>query len=127
MHRRMAAGRMHSIERRHEAVPALPSEPSVGAALERVIDLSQEVVVDRIELLQVESQARLLAFARRAAGLGIATFVLLLAWVLLAAAVVAALANRLPLEGALAIVAAVHAAVGGAALAWASRALEGDR
>lgn len=93
-------------------------EPSIGPALERVINLSQRVVVDRIELLQVESQDWLVRAARRASLISLGAMSLLVAWIALLAAGVVALDGYLPLGARLVLVAGVEVLVGVALLRW---------
>ncbi len=93
-------------------------EPSLGPALERVIDLSQRVVVDRIELLQVESQDWLVRAGRRAGLVSLGAMSLLVAWIALLAAGVVALDGYLPLGVRLVLAAGVEMLVGVALLCW---------
>ena len=93
-------------------------EPSLGPALERVIDLSRRVVVDQIELLQVESQDWLVGAARRAALVSLGAMSLLVAWIVLLAAGVVALDGYLPLGVRLVLAAGVEVLVGVALLCW---------
>lgn len=96
-------------------------EPSLGSAAARVLDLTQRVAIDRIELLQVESYNRLVATARNASLLVIGMMCLMVAWLVLLAALVVALKGRWPLEVRLTFVAGIQAVFGFALLGWARR------
>ena len=93
-------------------------EPSLGPALERVIDLSQRVVVNRIELVQVESQDWLVRATRRAGLVTLGAISLLVAWLALLTAGVVALDGYLPLGVRLILAAGVEVLVGAALLCW---------
>jgi|GEM_PF-2641000 len=96
-------------------------EPGVGPSIGRVVDLSQRVVIDRLELLQVESRDWLVRAARYAGLVGLGTVSLTVGWIALLAAGVVALDGRMSLEARLALAAAVQGVVGGIFLGWAMR------
>jgi hypothetical protein len=102
-------------------------EPALGAAIDRVVDLSQRVVIDRIELLQVESKDWLVRAARSAGLASLGTLSLAVAWIALLAAAVVALDGRMPLGVRLVLVAAVQVVVGGSLLGWAMLRRRGAR
>ena len=95
--------------------------PSLGKAAARVLDLTQRVAIDRIELLQMESYNRLIAAARNASLLLIAAMCLMLAWLALLAALVVDLKGRWPLEVRLIFVAGIQAVFGFGLLGWTRR------
>ena len=96
-------------------------EPALGPAIERIVDLSQRVVIDRIELLQVESKDWLVRAARYGGLVGLGILSLAVAWIALLAAAVVALDGRMPLSARLALAAAVQGLVGVSFLGWARR------
>ena len=96
-------------------------EASLGDAFSRVMDLSQRVAVDQIQVIQVEAEERLAAAARRAVVAIIGAACLAVSWLALVGVVVWVLSDPFPLEACLLGVAGVHAFLG-LALLVAARA-----
>ncbi len=94
-----------------------PIAPSLGAALERAIDLARQVATDEVRLLQIESHERLDDALRRGAWIGFAALCLSVAWVGAWAAAVVALEDRFSLEARLAMLAIAQGGLGAALLA----------
>jgi hypothetical protein len=89
-------------------------------ALQRVIDASQRVVLDRVELMRVDVSLQLRRTARTAVLGSLAAVFLFTGWVVLVGAGIAAFdALSLPLR--LAVASAVHLVIGGACLLAARR------
>jgi hypothetical protein len=108
------------------AIPLSHVEPSVGRALGRAFEAAQQLVVDEVRLLQLESREAMQSIARRGVWLLAGTFCLAIAWLLLLAAAVVALEGRLPLEARLALVAGTQLALGIALVAWGARGRESE-
>jgi len=105
---------MSSIER----LSAYPrSEPSLGATLERTIDLAQRVAKDELRLLQLESHERIHEVFRRGAWLALGAVCLVVAWIAGWAAAVVALAEYFSLEVRFAMLALAQLGLG-FALLW---------
>jgi len=108
-----------------ESFPTLRTEATLGATLARTLDLAQRVATDELRLLQVESERRVEAIARRGAWFGFGALCLLLAWLALAAAAVVALEPVLPLAARLGLLAASQAALG-VTFVWIGLRARGD-
>jgi uncharacterized membrane protein YqjE len=91
-----------------------PTSPSMWEAIRRLADASQRLLVDRLELVRLETREDAATLAR-ALALLMATLPLLLAgWLALMAGVTLALLPVLPLAATLCILGGVHVVVGGA-------------
>jgi hypothetical protein len=108
-----------------ESFPTLRAEPTVGATVARTLDLAQRVAAGELRLLQLESERRVEALARRGAWVGFGALCLLLAWLALAAAAVVALEPYLPLAARLGLLAASQALLG-VAFFWIGLRAHGD-
>jgi hypothetical protein len=84
-------------------------EASIGDAFSRVVDLSQRVAVDQIQVIQVEAEERLAAVGRRVAVASAGAACLAASWLALVVALVVVLSNQFPLEECLLGVAGIHA------------------
>jgi hypothetical protein len=104
-----------------EALPANRPEDSIGATLLGAFDLAQRVATDEVRLLHLESQERVSGLARRGAWLAAGSLCLLLAWLAVTGAVLVALAPYFSLVVRLGLVAASHAVLGAALVAWGLR------
>lgn len=94
------------------------NEPTLSTALERVVETSQRVLIDRLELLRVEVEEDVsrtlqsMVFLVGAAVLGIC------GWLALLAAVIRWLDGLLPLSASLAIVGGANAIIAGVLAAY---------
>ena len=92
------------------AQPSAAQETPLGQALEHVVEASQRVIVDRIELLRLETYATSVRVVRGAMLAGVGVFAVCLAWTALMGIIIAALGVVLPVG--LAVVVVLNAAVG---------------
>jgi hypothetical protein len=99
---------------------SLQPRSDIAPALQRVIDASQRVILDRIELLRVDASLQLRRTARTALLGALAAAFLFTGWAVLVGAAVAA-ADWLSLPLRLAVASAVHLVLGGALLLAARR------
>lgn len=102
--------------------PARPPEPQVGAAVERVLEATRDLVETRAELMALELRDRARQSVRAAGLLAAGAWLLGIAWLALCAAGALALARRTSPELALAAVAAAHLLLALGFLAAAQRA-----
>jgi hypothetical protein len=89
-----------------------PTEPGAIAAAERAVEAAQRIVVERLELLRLETQDALASAMTRAGLLLAAGFIAILGWCGLAAALVFVMAEHIPLAPSLAIVGGAHVLMG---------------
>ena len=99
---------------------ATPTEPSAVHAVERAVEATQRIVVDRIELIRLEAQEALANLAVRAGFMAAAGIVLLLGWTALAIAVALWLSESMPRAASVAVVGAAHLLVGAGLAAYAA-------
>jgi uncharacterized membrane protein YqjE len=92
--------------------------PTVTAALDRMVDAAQHVVVDQVRLAKLEAQAALTRTARDSAMIGLGGVMLLVAWVFGMVALHALLVRYLDPSASLGIIAGVNAVIGGGLLAF---------
>lgn len=96
-------------------------EPNVGAALERVVEASRELVETRIALARLELRERATHSGRAAALLALGGSLAALAWLAFNAAAAMALSRVLPADAAVAVVATVNLLIAGGCAAAARR------
>jgi hypothetical protein len=101
--------------------PATPIEPLLGASLDRVVDLSQRVLADRLDLFQLESRGWVEEAARSMGLFALGALNLSVGWLALLAAAVVAFDGILPLGPRLAIAGSVQVLVGASIVGWAAR------
>jgi hypothetical protein len=96
--------------------PVVSEQPSMTGAVERMLEASQQLVVDRLELLLLDGKAALLRALQAgiAAGVAVATF--FCGWLCVNAAVAASFRETLSLPGILAVLAVVNVAIAAAAM-----------
>jgi hypothetical protein len=92
-------------------------DPSVAHA----IDLAQRIAVGRLRLLQLDLEKRAQSALQRSAWIGLGGLCLLLAWLGLLGAAVAALDTRLPLQTSLLLVSLFQLLIGAGLIAWGRR------
>jgi len=98
-----------AYESRAAQSSAAPETP-LGQALEHVVEASQRVVVDRIELLRLETYATVVRVVRGAMLAGIGIFAVCIAWTALMGIIIAVPETVLPVR--LAVVVLLNAVVG---------------
>ena len=98
-----------------------PIAPSLGASLERTLDLAQRVATDELRLLQLDSQDRVSDSMRGGVWIGFGALCLAVAWVVAWAAAVVALEDRFSLEARLAMLAIAQLALGAALVGFGLR------
>jgi uncharacterized membrane protein YqjE len=105
---------------------AAPAKPSALAAAERLVDTAQRLVGERVDLLRVETEARLLHGLRTIALAGVGYSLLVVGWTALLGALVLAVPAevRVPTTIALAV---GHLIVGAIVTAGAARRSAADR
>lgn len=96
---------MQPVAHRYRTPPPPVATEHVAPALQRVVDASQRALVEQFEVLRVDVQLQTRRVAVSAALSAVAAFLLLAAWALLVAAVLAGFeavpwATRLALAGA---------------------------
>jgi hypothetical protein len=94
-----------------------PSEPSIA----HTIELAQRVAIDRLRIIQLDVEERAREVLRRSTWIGVGLLCLLAAWVGLLAAAVFALAERMPVQTSLLLVATSQLLIGGGAILWGRR------
>jgi uncharacterized membrane protein YqjE len=99
-----------SPERRSEN-----GQPSATEAVERMIDASQRLIGDRIELAKLEAQEAVTRVVTSTVFLLAAGLFALIGWISLMGAVVLLLRQSMTLEAALALVGGIHIVLGGGA------------
>ena len=82
--------------------------PSAASAAERAVEAAQRIVVERLELLRLETQEALARSIQRAGLVLAAGFIATLGWCGLAIGLVLVLAEQMPLAVAVALVGGVH-------------------
>ena len=85
-----------------------PIAPSAASAAERAVEAAQRIVVERLELLRLETQEALARSVQRAGLVLAAGFIAILGWCGLAIGLVLVLAEQMPLAVAVALVGGVH-------------------
>lgn len=113
--------RIHSIE------VAGRSDATLGSAFVRVVDLSQRLVTDQFELMQVETKEKLVSAGRRLATKIFAIACLAVGWLALIGAVMVALSGYAPLELRLLAVGALHATIGASVLLMTAGSTTAER
>lgn len=98
-----------------------PKGRSLGATLGRAIDLAQQVAIDEVRLLQLESRERFDIAVRRGAWIAFGALCLAVAWVGAWAAAVVALEGHFSLGTRLAMLAILQFLLGATLLARARR------
>lgn len=90
------------------------TEPSAVSAAERAVEAAQRIVVERLELIRLETQEAFGSLLVRAGFILAAGFVAILGWCALAAALVIVLATQVPMSLAvsLALVGGAHVIAG---------------
>jgi hypothetical protein len=101
--------------------PVIPEQPSVTSALERVLSASQQLVVDRIDLLLLEAREGMNRGIEAAAAAGLAVGVFFCGWLCINASLAVFFQKNASLPGILAALAAVNLGVGLFAVATARR------
>ena len=91
---------------------AVENEPSVTAAVERVINASQKVVTERTELVFIEVRELLRGTFEGLLALGLAIGLFLMAWTAAVAALIIFLTQAMSRSGALATAAALNLVLG---------------
>jgi uncharacterized membrane protein YqjE len=99
--------------------PVISEQPSVTSALERVLSASQQLVVDRLDLLLLEAKEGMRRGIEAAAVAGLAVGVLFCGWLCINASLAAFFQTTASLPGVLAVLAAVNLGVGLFAVATA--------
>jgi len=90
-------------------------QPSATEAVERMIDASQRLINDRIELAKLEAQETVTRIVTSTVFLVVAGLFALLGWISLMAAVVVLLRQNMTLAASLALVGGIHLVLGGGA------------
>ncbi|MEA2626379.1 MAG: hypothetical protein QOD06_2424 [Candidatus Binatota bacterium] len=106
-----------------ELEPTNGREPSLANALERVLETSQRVLLDRLELLRIAIVEDLFLTLRGIATLSAGAALAFGSWFFLMAAVVRWLDEQLPLSASLVIVGVFNAAIGGLLILAGMRAI----
>lgn len=94
------------------SAPTAENEPSLTSALERIVQASQRVIGDRVDLVVLETRELLALTFRGLLALGLAIGLLLLAWLATSSMLVFLLLNAMSRSGALAIVAGINLVLG---------------
>ncbi len=92
--------------------PSVDNEPSVGAALERIVLATQRVIGNRVDLAFLEAREMMAVTFRGLLALGLSLGLLLLAWVAASSMLVFLLMNVLSRSGSLAVVSGINFVVG---------------
>ena len=92
-------------------------EPSIA----NTIELAQRVAIDRLRIIQLDVEERAREVLRRSTWIGVGLVCLLAAWIGLLAAAVFALAERMPMQTSLLLVATSQLLIGGGAILWGRR------
>jgi hypothetical protein len=101
--------------------PVISEQPSVTSALERVLSASQQLVVDRLDLLLLEAREGMSRGIEAAAVAGLAVGVFFCGWLCINASLAVLFQKNASLPGILAALAAVNLGVGLFAVATARR------
>jgi uncharacterized membrane protein YqjE len=99
--------------------PVVTEQPSMTNAVERMLSASQQLVVDRLELLLLDGKEALLRALQAGIAAGVAVAAFFCGWLCINAAVAAWFRETLSLPGILAVLAAVNVAIAAAAVATA--------
>ena len=91
-------------------------QDSVAFAAQEVLDASERIAFDWLELLRAEWAERARAFALGFALTGVGAALVVFGWLLASAALVVGLERRMSLEASLGTIAAVHLALGASLL-----------
>jgi hypothetical protein len=97
----------------------VPEQPSMMSAAERVLTASQQLVVDRLDLLILEAKDGVLRGLEAAVVAGVAVGVFFCAWLCINASLAVFFRATASLSGILAVLAAVNLGVGVLAIAAA--------
>ncbi len=99
--------------------PVASEQPSMTSAVERVLSASQQLVVDRIDLLFLEAKEGMSRGIEAAVVAGVAVGVFFCGWLCINASLAAYFQTTTSLSGILAVLAAVNLALGVVAIAAA--------
>ena len=91
---------------------SVSTEPSITAAVERMLAAGQQLVVDRLELLLLDGKEALRRGLQAAIAGAFAVAALFCGWLCVNAAIGASLRESLPMAGILGILAAINVAIG---------------
>jgi hypothetical protein len=105
---------------------SVSTEPSITAAVERMLAAGQQLVVDRLELLLLDGKQAFTSGLQAAIVAAFAVGALFCGWLCVNAAIAALLRETLPMAGILGILAAINVAIGAIA-GIAARALATPR
>jgi hypothetical protein len=92
--------------------PVVSEQPSMTSAVERVLSASQQLVVDRIDLLFLEAKEGMSRGIEAAVVAGVAVGVFFCGWLCINASLAAYFQTTTSLPGILAVLAAVNLALG---------------
>jgi uncharacterized membrane protein YqjE len=96
--------------------PVVSEQPSMANAVERMLSASQQLVVDRLELLLLDAKEALQRALQAGIAAGVAVAAFFCGWLCINAAVAASFRETLSLPGILAVLAVVNVAIAAAAI-----------
>ena len=90
---------------------SVSTEPSVTGAVERMVSASEQLVVNRLELLLLDGKAALSSGLQAAVAAAFAVAALFCGWLCVNGAIAASLRQTLPMTGIFGILAAINVAI----------------
>jgi uncharacterized membrane protein YqjE len=101
--------------------PVVSEQPSMTSAVERMLSASQQLVVDRLELLLLEAKEALLRAVQAGIAAGVAVAAFFCGWLCINASVAASFRETFSLPGILAVLAVIDVAIAAVAIGAARR------
>ena len=98
-----------------DTVSSVSTEPSITVAVERMVSASEQLVVNRLELLLLDGKAALSSGLQAAVAAAFAVAALFCGWLCVNGAIAASLRQTLPMAGILGILAGINVAIAGIA------------